>query len=104
MPKPKDLEQVDFPGEVFIQVEDPDLSFEKAQGAVLERAETYDSNPMLLAWFERKTGRHSPVVECNEEGGDPGWVTYGKSRGGNLSVNINHGEYIFVFHPEHGFP
>lgn len=102
--QPKAVEEVDFPGEVFINREDPDLDFEKARNAALERAKTYDSEPMLLAWFDMKKGRHSPEVPCDKEGGDPGWVTYAKSRGGNLTVNINHGEYIFIFHPKHGFP
>lgn len=51
---------------------------------------------MLLAWYEQEGGRFSPCVECCGED-EPAWVVYAKSRGGQLQVEVNKGEYIFIF-------
>jgi hypothetical protein len=72
--------------------------------AAVERVRKYDTDPLLLAWYEKKTGKVSPGESCEEEGGQPGWVNYAKSHGGNLTVNVNHGAYIFIFKSEHEFP
>lgn len=99
----KPIEQVEFPGETFESFErTPD--FDHAREAAEQRVKTYDSDPMLLAWYDRNNDRFSPEVSCEEEGGDPGWVNYAKNHGANLTVNVNHGEYIFMFKSEHPFP
>jgi hypothetical protein len=104
MAKPKDLSEVKFPGETFLNIDDPKMDFDRAHEAALKRVHTYDTDPMLLGWYERKSGKESPSVSCEEEGGDPGWVNYAKGHGANLTVNVNHGEYIFMFKSEHPFP
>ena len=51
---------------------------------------------MLVAWFDGKNDMGYPVVqECT--GDKPGWLAYAESHGGNLEVNINDGEFVFVF-------
>ncbi len=52
--------------------------------------------PMLVAWFDGKnrTG-HPDVQECTGEA--PGWRAYAASHGGRIEVNINGGEFIFIF-------
>ena len=51
---------------------------------------------MLVAWFDGKNNAGYPEVqECT--GNKPGWLAYAESHGGNLAVNINSGEFIFVF-------
>ena len=100
----KPVEQVDFPGETFENIDEKDLDFETAPEAARRRVRKYDSDPMLLAWYDRDSGKASPEESCEEEGGDPGWVNYAKSHGGNLTVNVNHGAYIFMFKSEHPFP
>lgn len=51
---------------------------------------------MLVAWFDGKKNVGYPEVqECT--GGKPGWLAYAESHGGNFGVNINSGEFIFVF-------
>lgn len=50
---------------------------------------------MLVAWFDGKAGKcHPDAVECT---GKPGWLAYAESHGGNIRVNINHHEFIFIF-------
>jgi len=93
-----------LPGETFVNLERKDVDFEIAKNAAVERVRKYDSDPMLLAWYDEKSGRMSPRESCEEEGGQPGWINYAKKHGGNLTVNVNQGEYIFIFKSEHSFP
>lgn len=100
---PLDIKGVTLPGETMLEIKDEDLDFQKAHDAAFARVKTYDSDPMLLAWFDRKAGRESPSVSCEGEETDPGWVSYAKSHGGNLTVNVNHGDYIFIYKSRHEF-
>jgi hypothetical protein len=51
---------------------------------------------LLLAWFDAKNNAgHPDVRECT--GNKPGWLAYAESHGGNLAVNVNGGEFVFVF-------
>lgn len=62
-------------------------------GALAEKAA---GETMLVAWFDGKNNAGYPEVqECT--GDKPGWLAYAESHGGNLGVNINGGEFIFVF-------
>lgn len=50
---------------------------------------------MPVAWFDRARGRASPEVpECQR---NPGWLAYAESHGGNVKVEINQGEYVFIY-------
>ena len=54
---------------------------------------------MLLAWYDGINNAGYPEVqECT--GNRPGWLAYAESHGANLAVNINGGEFIFVFASE----
>jgi hypothetical protein len=51
---------------------------------------------MLLAWFDRQAGRYSPnIICCGED--KPTWLTYAESRGGDLVIDLNGEEYVFVY-------
>jgi hypothetical protein len=85
-----------LPTPVRLQI-DGDLDFTRAQNIAKDRAKTYYSDSMLLSWFDKKNSRYSPhEAECCIEG-KPSWVEYARSRGGNLTIDINDGEFIFVF-------
>jgi hypothetical protein len=99
----KTLENVKFPGETFLNIDDKDLNFETARAAAEERVKTYDSDPMLVGWYDRKGGKESPSEGCEDEESDPAWVRYAKSHGGNLTVNVNDREYIFIYRSVHQF-
>jgi hypothetical protein len=76
---------------------DGDLDFMKAQNIAKDQAKAYYSEPMLLSWFDKKNGRYSPhEAECCVEG-KPSWVEYARSRGGNLTIDINDDDFVFVF-------
>lgn len=100
---PKKLEEVKFPGETFLNIDDPDLDFERARNAALERVRTYDADPMLVGWYDRNSGKDSPSEGCEGEESDPGWVSYAKAHGGNLTVNVNDGEFLFIYRSAHEF-
>jgi hypothetical protein len=76
---------------------------EGARDAALAHVKTYDSDPMLVGWYERKTGKQSPAEGCEDEESEPSWVRYAKNHGGNLSVNVNDGEFIFIYRSAHQF-
>ncbi len=71
-----------------------DYAAAHALSGVLSKKVARDA--MLVAWFDGKNNIGYPVVqECT--GDKPGWLAYAESHGGNLEVNINDGEFVFVF-------
>jgi hypothetical protein len=91
-----------FPKAVHVHLNEADLSFDVARRAAYERARTYCTDPMLLSWFDRKAGNYSPGnVECCKEG-KPSWVAYAEGRGADLTIDINHEDYIFMFRESEG--
>lgn len=86
-----------LPNPVHLEIDDHGLDFVKAEMIAKNQAKSYYGDAMLLSWYDRKLGRYSPHdLECCVEG-KPSWVSYAKSRGGNLTIDINKEEYVFVF-------
>lgn len=75
---------------------DADLSFEAIMAAAKKRAKDTGADPMLLSWHSGKTGRYWPKTECGAGGKDP-WIVYAESRGCNLTVDVNNGDYVFYY-------
>jgi len=93
------MRECEFPREgvlpvpVHLTLEEPDLEFDRAREAARKLARSYG----LLAWFDGKAGRYFPeAAECLE-GTAPSWVQIAETKGGNLTVDVNHGTYVFVF-------
>jgi hypothetical protein len=82
--------------EVHINYSGMNLDYKVASGlaASLATKELDLSEPVMVAWHDKKDSRMSPVIE----GGDINtrWHDYGESHGGKLEVDIN-GEYDFIF-------
>lgn len=72
------------------------LDFGQARKRADQKAREFSADPMLLAWYEAESGRFSPPVECCSET-KPGWIVYAESRGGNITIDINDGEYVFIY-------
>jgi hypothetical protein len=86
-----------FSRAIHLHMGGEELTFEEAKRAAYERAKTYSSDPMLLSWFERKSGSYFPsVLECCAEG-KPSWADYARSRGADLTIDINDEDYVFMF-------
>lgn len=81
---------------VMIRVAGRRLDFPRAQAASDRVARKLYADPMLLAWFDGRTGQSSPRVDCCRED-KPGWLVYAESRGGDLVIDINDEEYVFVY-------
>lgn len=81
---------------INIQVDDPNLDFSQAQTLARRRAGEVCAEPLLLAWCDRTRGAFSPNITCCRED-QPSWLTYAESRGGDIVININDLDYVFVF-------
>lgn len=82
--------------EINLQIEDPDLDFEKAKETAKQRSRELRGETMLLSWHNALTGEYYPTHECG--GNDrPPWIVYAESRGANLTIRINNGAYTFMF-------
>ena len=81
---------------IKVKIDDRDLDFESAKREALKKANAVIASPTLMAWYEKRTGRYSPDVECCGEE-KPSWMIYSESRGGDTVVDINEGEYVFMF-------
>lgn len=75
---------------------DSRLDYDQAREIADRKASEAVPDPMLMAWYEKRTGRFSPQVECCSEE-KPGWLVYAESRGGDIIVDINDQEYVFVY-------
>jgi len=85
-----------LPNPVYVVLDRAGLDFERAQDAARDLAQKLYWEPMLLSWFDKNAGRYSPHdVTCCKEG-EPGWVEYARSRGGDFTVDINYQDYIFT--------
>lgn len=82
--------------EVGVSVHGVALDYGAARAVAQPLAETAAGEAMLVAWFDGKNQLGYPQVqECT--GDKPGWLAYAESHAGNLEVNVNGGEFIFVF-------
>jgi hypothetical protein len=87
----------DYPGQhIEIKVDIPDLDFSEAKDIAKRKAKEICADPMLLSWYQGKTGESYPNLECGP-GDKPAWIVYAESRGGDLTIDINEGDYIFIY-------
>ena len=87
----------DYPGQhIMLNIDNADLDFEEATGLAKQKAQETGADPMLLSWYQGKTGESHPNLECGP-GDKPAWITYAESRGGDLTIDINEGQYVFIY-------
>lgn len=82
--------------EIVVSIQGVALDYAAAHIFASALAEKAAGEAMLVAWLDgnNKVG-YPEVQECT--GDKPGWLAYAESHGGNLEVNVNGGEFIFVF-------
>ena len=78
-----------------IKIEESPLSLvtarEYAEAAVAKQL----VSPMLIAWYDaNKQQGHPEVPECQHQ---PGWLAYAEGHGGQIRVDVNEGEFSFIF-------
>ena len=81
---------------VDITVADPNLDMAKANALAKKKARAMDPNAMMLSFHSRKTGEFWPNYECGS-GGRPPWIVFAESRGYNLLIDINDGQFEFFY-------
>jgi len=87
----------DYPGQhINVTIENPALDFEEAKDIAKQRAKEICYDPMLLSWYQGKTGESYPNLECGP-GDKPAWIVYAESRGGDITIDINQGHYVFIY-------
>jgi hypothetical protein len=86
-----------YPGKhIELKIDKPNLDFAEAKDLAKQKAKEMCTDPMLLSWYNGKTGESYPNLECGP-GDKPAWIVYAESRDGDLSIDINEGQYIFIF-------
>jgi len=87
----------DYPGRhITLKIDNADLDFEEAKDLAKQKAQETGADPMLLSWYQGKTGESYPNLECGP-GDKPAWITYAESRGGDLTIDINEGQFVFIY-------
>ncbi len=81
---------------VMIRVAGSPLEYPSARAAADRAARRLCPDHMLLAWYNSRTGESSPRVECCRED-KPSWLIYAESRGGDLVIDLNDEEYVFIY-------
>ena len=81
---------------IRVRVEDPDLDFGTARDIAKQEARKKCADPMLLSWYQGKIGEGYPNFDCGKAD-TPAWLVYAASRGGDLTIDINNGDYIFIY-------
>lgn len=92
-----DSKKMDLPGNhIVIKSGDANLGFSKAKDMAKSRAQEICEDPMLLSWYRGDTGESYPDIECGR-GNQPAWIVYAESRGGDIAIDVNDGQYIFIY-------
>jgi hypothetical protein len=87
----------DYPGKhIALKIDDPNLDFTKAKDLAKQKVKEICDDPMLLSWYQGKTGESYPNLECGP-GDKPAWIVFAESRGGDLTIDINAGQYVFIY-------
>ena len=74
----------------------PDLDLASATNIAKQKANELTDDPMLLAWSCGITGEFYPTADCGSAGKPP-WLVFAESRGADIAININDGDYIFLY-------
>jgi hypothetical protein len=72
---------------IFIPMESS-VDFPEAKRIAESQAKAHLTEPMVLSWLEKESGRHWPDVECCGDECHPAWEIYGETRGGSVRVDV----------------
>jgi hypothetical protein len=87
----------DFTGNhIRLTVDNKDLDYDDAHDLAKRKAKELTADPMLLSWYCGKTGEYYPKTECGRSD-KPAWIVFAESRGADIAININAGEYVFLY-------
>ena len=81
---------------VKIEVGDQQLTLAAASALAKEKARDLDPNAMMLSYHSGKTGEYWPAYDCGGDGRPP-WIVFAESRGYNLLIDVNAGDFEFFY-------
>ena len=81
---------------IKLSIDQEDLDFDSAKDLAKQKAKELTDDPMMLSWFNGKTNDFYPKTECGPMDKPP-WIVFAESRGADIAININDGDYIFLF-------
>ncbi len=81
---------------IKLTIDEPDLDFNTARDRAKVEALAVNRNAMQLAWYNGQTGQGFPDYDCGS-GDRPPWQVFADSRGGNLTIDVNDGTFIFIY-------
>jgi len=81
---------------IKVQVDEKNLDFIKAKDIAKANAKELATDPMLLSWYNEHTGEYFPKLECGAWD-KPVWIIFAESRGADIAIDINDGQYIFLY-------
>lgn len=81
---------------IKIDIDNDSLDFSAAKDFAKQKMKALSPDSMLLSWFKGQTGEHYPTIKCGNSD-KPAWIEWAESRGGDTTIDINDGEYIFIF-------
>ena len=88
---------IDQPAErIDLQSGTAELEFTSAKDMAKQTAQARSRDAMLLSWYNRKTGEFYPRYDCGGQN-RPAWEVFAESRGANLTVDVDGGDYVFMF-------
>lgn len=83
--------------EISVRISGYPVSREEAQEIGRLIAAKDNPETTVLARYNRETNSSSPCCLKGKFGDRPGWEVYGENHGGRLKINVNDGDYIFIF-------
>lgn len=80
---------------VRLHIDGMHLDYDSAHAVAETLADQMMASSMCVAWYDgQKQQEHPAVSECQHK---PGWLAYAEGHGGSLKIDLNGGEFIFVF-------
>jgi len=87
----------DYPGRrIRLTIAEPNLDFTEVKDLAKQKARETCADPMLLSWYKGETGEAYPNVQCGVRE-KPAWIIFAESRGGDLTIDVNDGQYVFIY-------
>jgi hypothetical protein len=81
---------------IKLKIDDDKLNFQMARQIADKRADKLCSNAVMLSWYNGTTGESHPQQK-KRRAGCPGWISYAKKQGGDMTIDINNEQYVFVY-------
>jgi Domain of unknown function (DUF5619) len=80
---------------VQITVRGLGLDYEKSKSFADLTVSHLSKESMIVSWYDgQKNIEHPSVPECQHK---PGWISYAEGHGGNVKIDINDGEFVFIY-------